>query len=106
VSFDKAFQSKGQLDNKAFYAQLEQSLATIREGNQQMKQATRNYSEIVDHVSDLAVLYHMNVRLVFGTDLINQFLQDVANYHLGKPYMQKVPFERLYNQRLEKEPEP
>lgn len=106
VSFDKAFQSKGQLDNKAFCAQLEQSLSVVREGNEQMKQATRNYCEIVDHVSDLAVLYHMNVRLVFGTDLINQFLQDVANYHLGRPYLQKVPFERLYNQRMETEPEP
>ena len=105
VSFDKAFQSRDQLGNEAFCAQLERSLSTVREGTEQMKQATRNYSEIIDHVSDLAVLYHLNVRLVFGTELINQFLQDVANYHLGKPYLQKVPFERLYNKRLEKESE-
>lgn len=106
VSFDKAFQSRDPLGNEAFCAQLERSLSTVREGTEQMKQATRKYSEVIDHVSDLAVLYHLNVRLVFGTDLINRFLQDVANYHLGKPYLQKVPFERLYNQRLEKESEP
>lgn len=106
TSFDRAFQSKDQSGHQAFTAQLEQSLATVQEGVEQMKQATRKYSEIVDHASDLAVLYHLNVRLVFGTDLVNQFLQDVANYHLGKPYMRKVPFERLYNQRLETESEP
>lgn len=106
VAFDKAFQSRDSTNSQAFHTQLEQSLSTIREGNEQLKQATRNYSEMVDHVSDLAVLYHMNVRLVFGTELIHQFLQDVANYHLGRPYLQKVPFERLYNQRLETEPEP
>ena len=104
-SFDQAFQQREKLGHEAFCGQLERSLATVREGAEQMKQATRKYSEIVDHVSDLAVLYHVNVRLVFGTELITRFLQDVANYHLGKPYLQSVPFERLYNKRMDKETE-
>jgi len=104
-NFDEAFQNKEQLGQEAFCGQLESSLATVRDGAEQMKQATRKFSEIVDHVSDLSVLYHMNVRLVFGTELITRFLQDVANYHLGKPYLQPVPFERLYNKRLDKETE-
>jgi hypothetical protein len=49
----------------------------------------------VDHVSDLAVLYHLNVRVVNGLDLSIRFCQSVINYHLGEPIQERVPFDRL-----------
>src|SRR5262249_58124335 len=94
VSFDEAFQKE--LDHDAFVSKLESSLTTVREGSEQLKSATTEYSQIIDHVSDLAVLYNINARVLLGTDLAIQLLENVVHYHEGKPYLRKVPFERLF----------
>jgi hypothetical protein len=99
IAFDQAFRVRPQLSETDFVAQLQASLVTLQDGHEALKAATRKYSEIVDHVCDLAVLYHLNARVVLGTDLTIQLLQNVVNYHLGKPYLQRVPFERLYPPR-------
>jgi len=102
LGFDEAFRLRDKLGDEAFVAQLEAGLRLFQEGREQLTQATRKYSEIMDHVSDLAVLYHLNARVVLGTDLAGRFLEDVVNYHRGKPYLQKVPFERLFEPRPDK----
>jgi hypothetical protein len=96
VNFDSAFRHKEQLGEESFAAELESSLVTMRQGFDQLKSATGKFSEIVDHVSDLAVLYELNSRLILGTELSLQFLQNIVNYHTGKPFLTEVPFERLY----------
>jgi hypothetical protein len=98
MAFDDAFKSKGKEDFKQaqFVAQLESGLAITREGQAQLQAATRKFSEHIDHVSDLAVLYHMNVRLLLGTDYAIQHLENVVNYHQGRPYLKYVPFEKLF----------
>lgn len=96
VEFDDAFTARGQCDHTAFVAQLEASLDTLRQGRARLEDATRHYSELIDHVSDLAVLYHLNTRVLLGTQLTISLLEDVANYHRGLPYLREVPFERLY----------
>ena len=50
------------------------------------KAATQKFSRLMDHVSDLAVLYELNARLILGTELSLQFLENVVNYHRGQPY--------------------
>ena len=95
VAFDEAFRSRPQLDHAAFIDRLQASLQTMRAGHQQLRQATAHFSEIIDHVSDLAVLYHLNVRVVGGLDLSMRFCQNVLNYHRGEPYLDPVPFDRL-----------
>jgi len=102
VNFDEAFRLKPELAEADFVARLQGGLHAMREGHQQLEAATRKYSEIVDHVCDLAVLYHLNARVILGTDLAIQFLQNVLNYHLGKPYLQKVPFDHLFPPRPDK----
>ena len=102
VNFDEAFRLRFELDEDDFVARLVGSMTALREGHEQLKAATRKYSEIVDHVCDLAVLYHLNARVVLGTDLTIQFLQDIVNYHLGKPYLQRVPFDHLFPPRPDK----
>ena len=99
VGFNDAFKEREELEYPAFVARLEASLALFKEGAQQMQSATRKYSEIVDHVSDLAVLYHLNARAVLGLDLSAQVLENVVNYHRGRPYLQTVPFDRLFPRR-------
>ena len=43
---------------------------------------------MMDHPSDLGVLYHLNARAILGFDLIYQTLQNIVNFHAGKPYLQ------------------
>ncbi len=99
VSFDDAFVRRKETEHEAFVAQLSSSLDTLRRSRAQLEAATREYSQIIDHVCDLAVLYHLNARVLLGTQFALALLEDVANYHRGQPYLQKVPFERLYPRR-------
>jgi hypothetical protein len=95
VAFDEAFRSRSQVSHDVFVERLQGGVQLMREGHQQLRQATGHFSEIVDHVSDLAVLYHLNVRVVNGLDLSIRFCQSVINYHLGEPIQERVPFDRL-----------
>ena len=102
VQFDGAFRRHDQLGEEAFVAQLQSSLGMLRQAHGQLEEATRKYSQIIDHVCDLAVLYHLNARVILGTDLAIQHIENVVNYHCGKPYLRKVPFEHLFPQRPDK----
>jgi hypothetical protein len=102
MNFDAAFRLRDQLGEDAFVTQLEASLAMLRGGHEQLQEATRKYRQIIDHVCDLAVLYHLNARVLLGTDLAIQHLENVVNYHRGKPYLRKVPFDHLFPQRPDK----
>ena len=102
VSFDEAFRLRPGLKEDEFSGRLEAGLKLMRDGHEQLKAATRKYSEIIDHICDLAVLYHLNARVVLGTDLSIRFLQNVLNYHVGKPYLEKVPFDHLFPPRPDK----
>lgn len=101
VHFDDAFRLRGKRESnpEQFLAQLEASLAMVKDGNALLQSATRTFSEIVDHVSDLAVLYHLNARVLLGLELSTQALENVVNYHRGRPYTKEVPFERLFPMR-------
>ena len=66
------------VENDGFVIQLEAGLTTAREAQTELIAATRKFSERVDHVSDLAVLYHMNTRLLLGVELAIQHLENVA----------------------------
>jgi hypothetical protein len=102
VNFDAAFRRRDEIGEEAFVAQLESSLAMLRGAHEQLESATREYSQIIDHVCDLAVLYHLNARVLLGTDLAIQHIENVVNYHRGKPYLRKVPFDHLFPQRPDK----
>ena len=97
IAFDKAFKSKPQLSRKAFLLELERSLQLFDEGQQQVQQATRRYAQIIDHPSDLAVLYHLNVRAILGFDLARQWMTNVVNFYRDKPYLEHVAFEKLFS---------
>ena len=99
LKFDEAFRTKASAPDDVFVAQLDFGLATAREARAQLVSATRKFSERIDHVSDLAVLYHMNARLLLGAQYAIQHLENVVNYHRGKPYTTSVPFEQLFPMR-------
>ncbi|HEY5914937.1 MAG TPA: alpha-glucuronidase family glycosyl hydrolase [Verrucomicrobiae bacterium] len=99
VNFDSAFRHRTELKQEEFVAQLESGLATMRGAFEELKAATQKFSLLIDHVSDLAVLYNVNARIILGTDLSLQFLENVVNYHRGKPFLKPVNFERLFPPR-------
>jgi hypothetical protein len=100
LAFDKAFRDRHQVPHQQFVAELSQALDGFAEGHQQVQAATREYAEFMDNPSDLGVLYHLNARAVLGFDLIYQTMRNILNYHMGKPYLQHVPWERLYSPDL------
>jgi hypothetical protein len=100
AEFDLSFKQKPQLSHERFVAQLDQSLAGFDLADQQMEAATRHYAELIDHPSDLGVLYHLNARGVIAFQLTRQWMGNIVNFQKGKPYLGHVPFERLFSTDL------
>jgi hypothetical protein len=97
LDFDQAFKNRTHVLYEQFVANLDESLGEFDLANEQVQAATRHYAEIIDHPSDLGVLYHLNARAVLGFDLTRQWMRNVVNFHKGKAYLDHVPFERLFS---------
>jgi hypothetical protein len=100
ISFYDAFASKGSISQQEFLARLDNSMSEFDRGNELAQVATRKYAELVDDTSDLGVLYHLNTRAVMGFDLARQWMRNVVNFQKGKPYLETVPFERLFKEEV------
>jgi hypothetical protein len=100
LAFDQAFQERPQASHEQLVAALTIALDGFSEASSQVQAATREYAEFMDNPSDLGVLYHLNTRAVLGFDLIYQTMRNIVNYHTGKPYLQHVPWERLFSPDL------
>jgi hypothetical protein len=96
LDFDQAFRERTRVPHEQFIAELEKSLSEFDAANEQAQAATRHYAEIIDHPSDLGVLYHLNARAVLGFDLTRQWMRNIVNFYKSKPYLDHVPFERLF----------
>ncbi|MEW5974170.1 MAG: alpha-glucuronidase family glycosyl hydrolase [Acidobacteriota bacterium] len=97
LSFDRAFAKKNQVEYDVFVGELEQSLAGFDGAVEQVQEATRKFAKVIDHPSDLAVLYHLNLRAVLGFDLARRWIRNVVSFHQGKPYLEPVPFHKLFS---------
>jgi len=100
LDFDQAFHDRAQAPHQQFLANLDRSMGEFDLANRQVQAATRHYAEIVDHPSDLGVLYHLNARGVLGFDLARQWMRNVVNFQKGKDYLEHVAFERLFSPDL------
>jgi hypothetical protein len=97
LSFDRAFKERKQMPYEKFQAALGASLGTFELAGQQVQRATHEFSEFVDHPSDLGVLYELNARGVLSFELSRQWIEDIVNFHKGKGYLKPVPFDRIYS---------
>jgi Glycosyl hydrolase family 67 N-terminus len=96
LAFDHAFHVRSSISNEEFEAQLDASLKLFEEAHQKVEAATTKYAEIIDHPSDLEMLYHLNAGSVMGFDLVRQWIQRIVNFNQGKPYTNHVAFERIF----------
>ncbi len=105
MDLDQSFRKKPALSHEQFIASLDASLREFDLALQQVQDATRLYAEIMDHPSDLGVLYHLNARGILAFDLTRQWMRNIVNFQKGKPYMDHVPFERIFSPDLHIAPE-
>jgi hypothetical protein len=99
LAFDRAFRKKSSISQEQFVAELEASLKLFETARQQAQIATNDFAEIIDYPADLETLYNLNVGTLMGFDLIRQWMQRIVNFNAGRPYVDHVPFERLFPQR-------
>jgi len=57
----------------------------------------KKFAEVIDDPSDLGVLYKFNVYMIDGSEIVQRFMQNIDNYHHGKPYVDPVPLEKVFN---------
>ena len=56
----------------------------------------QKFAEVIDHPSDLGVLYRANLFLVTGLELAEQTMRNIDNYHHGREYTSRVPWNKIY----------
>jgi len=97
LEFDAAFRVRGAGNREEFMRQLDHSLEMFREAHRMSIATATKFAEIIDDPSDLGVLYRLNVYMIDGTDIVEQFMQNIDNFHHGKPYLNPVPLEKVFN---------
>jgi hypothetical protein len=97
IDLDSAFEAKKQgLEEVEFAKRLDLDLQGFRNTQAKALATAKKWSEIMDHPSDLGVLYRINVFMVMGTELATQFMQNVDNFHHGRDYVQPVNFDKIF----------
>ena len=75
---------------------LDHSLEMFREARRMSTAMATKFAEVIDDPSDLGVLYRINVYMIDGTDIAVQFMQNIDDFHHGKPYLNPVPLEKIF----------
>lgn len=97
LAVDAAFKIDPRSDHDAFLAKLKEAHRTFQAANQTAWRTGRKWAEFVDYPSDLEVLRRVNVFLITGTELVDGFMQNIVNFHEGKPYLAPVPWDRVFS---------
>jgi hypothetical protein len=95
ADFDQAFQLDPRTQREEFLKRLDASLPEFQDAQMLARASARTFAEVVDNVSDLGVLWRLNTYGVAGTELIGQFMMNISNYHHGKPYLNRVEWQRV-----------
>ncbi len=82
---------------KEFALALDESVEMFERAHETSRKCATTWSEVVDDLSDLAVLHRINGFMVAGTELIVRFMRNIANFHHGRPYLEPVPFDLLFS---------
>jgi hypothetical protein len=97
LEFDEAFRTRTAGDREEFMRRLDHSMEMFHTAHRMSIAAATTFAEIIDDPSDLGVLYKYNVYMIDGTAIVEQFMQNIVNFHHGKPYLNNVPFDKVFN---------
>jgi hypothetical protein len=97
IDLDGAFQAKAEgASQQEFVNRLDADLKEFQEAQAKAKAMAEKFSEIVDHPSDLGVLYRINVFMVTGTELVTELIENIDNFYHGRDYVKPVDFSKVY----------
>ena len=98
IAFDEAFRmwNSKAIERAELVRRLDASLAMFGDARQMGRQTTEKFAEVIDHPSDLGVLYRANLFLVTGLELVDETMQDVVAYHHGRDYTKPVAWNKIY----------
>jgi hypothetical protein len=98
IAFDEAFRmwDAKTIDRAELVRRLDASMALFSEARRMGRETTEKFAEVIDHPSDMGVLYRANLFLVTGLELVEQTMQDIVNYHHGREYTKLVPWNKIY----------
>ena len=98
LAFDEAFKlwKEQKTSREAFVQSLDGAMEMFTEAKVLGVRTTEKFAELVDHPSDLGVLYNANLFLVTGLDLVHQTIGNVVEYHHGRHYTTQVQWRRIY----------
>jgi len=96
LEFDAAFRARATGNREEFMRRLEHSLEMFQEAQRMARAMATKFAEIIDDPSDLGVIYRINVYMIDGTDIVEQFMQNINDFHHGKPYLHPVPLEKVF----------
>jgi len=98
IDLDSAFQAKaeGRVSLEDFVTRTDRCLKEFQETQTKARAMAVKFSEIVDHPSDLGVVYRINVFMVTGTKLVTDLMQRIDNYYHGRDYVTPVDFQKIY----------
>jgi hypothetical protein len=97
LQLDATFKLDPRTDHAAFIKGLRASLGMFRQANQTGWRTASKWAEFADYLSDLEVLRRINVYLITGTELVDDFMQDIDNFHEGRAYLAPIPWERIFS---------
>ena len=94
LEFDAAFRARS-ANPQEFMQKLDHSAQMFHQAHRQAVAMATKFSEIIDDTSDLGVIYRINVYMIDGTEVVEKFMQNIDDFHHGKPYLNPVPFEKI-----------
>jgi len=94
--FDEAFRTRSRDKDAEFRRKLDDSMALFTAARLKGRQTTEKFAEFVDHPSDMGVLYRANLFLVTGTELVEQTMRNLVNFHHGREYTKPVAWDKIY----------
>jgi hypothetical protein len=97
MEFDAAFKARNAGRNAEFIERLDRSMEMFRAASRGPRIMGAKFAEVIDDPSDLGVLYRINIFLVQGFDIVEKFMENIVNFHHGKPYLNPVPFEKVFS---------
>jgi hypothetical protein len=98
IEFGEAFQAwkAGTIDRAELVRRLDDSMLLFDEAARMGRRTTEKFAEVIDHPSDMGVLYRANLFLITGLELVQQTMQNIVNYHHGKEYTKLVAWDKIY----------
>jgi hypothetical protein len=97
IDLDNAFVAyRSGADRNDFLTRLDKSLKEFEDARSKAITLAEKWSEMVDHPSDLGVLYMINMYMVDGTDLTTKLIENIDNFHHGRHYVEPVDFGKIF----------